>query len=112
MMAPIYHRSDIQHAAPPQKRVVRRGRLRALPGGAGAVLIVLLPLLIGCDAVRVVEGSNNHVSIRYDGIANGLDDAKQLAQQYCGRYGEAAKLRKTFWEGLGAGERFAFFDCI
>jgi hypothetical protein len=86
--------------------------LRALPVGAGAALVALLPLLGGCDAVQVVEGSETHVSIRYDGIMNGLDEAKELAQTSCGQYGKTAKLRKTYWEGLGAGERFAFFDCI
>jgi hypothetical protein len=86
--------------------------LRRLPAGAGAALIALLPLLTGCDPVQVAEGSDTHVSIRYDGIMNGLDEAIRLAQTACGQYGKVAKLRKTYWEGLGAGERFAFFDCI
>jgi hypothetical protein len=86
--------------------------LRSLPAGAGAALVLLLAILAGCDAVQIVEGSDTHVSIRYDGIANGLDDAKQLARQACGRYGKTARLRRTYYEGLGAGERFAFFDCI
>jgi hypothetical protein len=79
---------------------------------AGAGLIVLLPLLFGCDPVQIVEGSDTHVSIRYDGLANGLDQATRLAQSSCGQYGKLAKLRKTYYEGLGVGERFAFFDCI
>ena len=49
---------------------------------------------------------------RYDGVANGLDAATRLAQSSCGQYGKIAKLRKTYYEGLGVGERFAFFDCI
>jgi len=112
MMARVYHRQKLLHPPPRQKRFVRGGRLRRLPAFAGAVLIGLLPLLTGCDAVQVVEGSDTHVSIRYDGVMNGLDEAKQLAQNSCSRYGKIAKLRKTYWEGLGAGERFAFFDCI
>ena len=79
---------------------------------AYAALIALLLLVAGCDPVRVVEGSDTHVSIRYDGIANGLDEAKALAASACARYGKTAKLHKTYWEGLGVGERFAFFDCI
>jgi hypothetical protein len=86
--------------------------LRALPACAGAALIGFLPLLAGCDPVQIVEGSDTHVSIRYDGIANGLDAASRLAQSSCGQYGKIAKLRKTYHEGLGVGERFAFFDCI
>jgi hypothetical protein len=77
-----------------------------------ATLLALLPSVAGCDPVRIVEGSATHVSIRYDGIANGLDEAKALAHEACGRYGKTAKLRKTYWEGLGVGERFAFFDCL
>jgi hypothetical protein len=86
--------------------------LRAPPACAGATLIALLPMLAGCDPVQIVEGSDTHVSIRYDGVANGLGEATRLAQTSCGQYGKVAKLRKTYYEGLGVGERFAFFDCI
>jgi hypothetical protein len=88
--------------------------LRRSPASTAAVLalLALLALLAGCDAVQIVEGSDTHVSIRYDGVMNGLDDAKKLAAETCGRYGKTAKLRKTYWEGIGAGERFAFFDCV
>jgi len=93
-------------------RVDREARLRAPMACVAAGVIGLLSLLAGCDAVQVVEGSDTHVSIRYDGIANGLDAATRLAQSSCGQYGKVAKLRKTYHEGLGVGERFAFFDCI
>ncbi len=65
-----------------------------------------------CDPVQIIEGSDTHVSIRYDGIANGLDQATELAKSACAAHGKTAKLRKTYYEGLGAGERFAFFDCV
>jgi hypothetical protein len=65
-----------------------------------------------CDPVEVVQRSDTAVAVRYDGVANGLDLATQSAQQACARYGKTAKLRKTFHEGLGIGERFAFFDCV
>lgn len=110
MMAPIYHRQDIQQLSQRQNRFGRGAPLRA--PAAYAALIALLLLVAGCDPVRVVEGSDTHVSIRYDGIANGLDEAKALAASACARYGKTAKLHKTYWEGLGVGERFAFFDCI
>jgi hypothetical protein len=96
-------------ALPRRNRVGRGGRLRIC---AGAVLIGLQPMLAACDPVQIVEGSDTHVSIRYDGIANGLDAATRLAQSTCGQYGKVAKLRKTYYEGLGVGERFAFFDCL
>jgi hypothetical protein len=86
--------------------------LRPLRACARSVLIGFLPLLAGCDPVAIVEGSETHVSIRYDGVANGLGAATRLAQSSCGQYGKIAKLRKTYYEGLGVGERFAFFDCI
>jgi hypothetical protein len=76
-----------------------------------AVLAALF-LLTACDAVQIVEGSDTHVSVRYDGIMNGLDQATQLAKTSCAAHGKVAKLRKTYYEGLGAGERFAFFDCV
>ena len=68
--------------------------------------------LAACDAVQVVESSPTAVSVRYDGVMNGLDQATRLAQQTCTRYGKTAKLRKVYYEGLGAGERFAHFDCL
>jgi hypothetical protein len=86
--------------------------LRALRSCVRALVIGFLPLLACCDPVQIVEGSDTHVSIRYDGIANGLASATRLAQSSCGQYGKIARLRKTYYEGLGVGERFAFFDCI
>jgi hypothetical protein len=112
MMVPIYHRQYLLHSRSRQKCADGGGRLRVLPACAGAALIALAPMLAACDPVQIVEGSDTHVSIRYDGIANGFDDAKQLAQTACGRYGKTAKLRKTYYQGLGVGERFAFFDCV
>ena len=83
----------------------------ALVAGRIGLLALMLPIA-GCDPVQVIEGSDTHVSIRYDGIMNGLDKATQLAQSACAQHGKTAKLRRTYYEGLGAGERFAFFDCM
>lgn len=82
----------------------------ARPSLTAALCSVLL--LTACDPVQIIEGSDTHVSVRYDGVMNGLDQATQLAKTACAAHGKTAKLRKTYYEGLGAGERFAFFDCI
>ena len=77
-----------------------------------AVLLVGLLQLAACDAVQIVENADTHVSVRYDGIMNGLDQATELAKRACAAHGRTAKLQKVYYEGLGAGERFAFFDCV
>jgi hypothetical protein len=76
------------------------------------ITLAALMSLAACDPVGIVEGSDTHVSIRYDGIGNGLDRATELAQKACGEHGRIARLRRTYQEGLGLGERFAFFDCV
>jgi hypothetical protein len=110
MMVNVYHRQTILRAAPRRKRngggrLCRPGNTRRLVG------LALLLTTTACDPVQIVEGSDTHVSVRYDGIMNGLDRATELAQKACAAHGKTAKLRKTYYEGLGAGERFAFFDC-
>ena len=102
-----------------QKRSRGGARLCAAAGATGPAALgaLLLPLMLtlvltGCDPVQIVEGSDTHVSIRYDGIMNGLDQATALAKRSCAAHGKTAELRRTYHEGLGAGERFAFFDCV
>jgi hypothetical protein len=75
-------------------------------------LAAIVLVLGACDAVRVVESSPTAVSVRYDGVMNGLDDATVQAGRACAAYNKTAKLRKVYYEGLGAGERYAHFDCI
>ncbi|HEV2098570.1 MAG TPA: hypothetical protein VGR45_06535 [Stellaceae bacterium] len=77
-----------------------------------AAALAALLALSACDPVQIVEGNDTHVSVRYDGVMNGLDQATELAQKACAEHGKTASLRKTYHEGLGAGERFAFFDCV
>lgn len=77
-----------------------------------AVLFAGLLVLAACDAVQVVESSATAVTVRYDGLANGLDDATQLAERACAAHGKIAHLRKVAYQGLGAGERYAHFDCV
>jgi len=91
--------------------LVRIGKGKLATRRIGLVATLAL-LLAGCDPVQIVEGSDTHVSVRYDGMMNGLDKATERAQSACAEHGKTAKLRKTYYEGLGAGERFAFFDCV
>jgi hypothetical protein len=100
-----YHKQHIQQAGRWQKRNTGGPRLRA------KLLLVGLLQLAACDAVQIVENADTHVSVRYDGIMNGLDQATELAKKACAAHGRTAKLQKVYYEGLGAGERFAFFDC-
>jgi hypothetical protein len=86
--------------------------LRLTPTAGRSGLLAVLLLLAACDPVQIIEGSDTHVSIRYDGIMNGLDQATEVAEKACAEHGKTARLRKTYHEGLGAGERFAFFDCV
>ena len=79
--------------------------------GVCAALSVVL-LLAGCDPVQVIQSADTAVSVRYDGVINGLDQAKALASKTCAAYCKTAQMRKVYYEGLGAGERFAFFNCI
>jgi len=112
MMVSGYHRQCIPRAEIAQKRVGAGGRLRARMKERRLAAVAALLLLAACDPVGIIEGSDTHVSIRYDGIMNGLDQATELAKTACAAHGKTAKLRKTYYEGLGAGERFAFFDCV
>ena len=110
-MVVIYHKQYILHARTRQKRNACGPRLRAKPA-RGAIFLAGLLLLTACDAVQIIENADTHVSVRYDGIMNGLDQATELAKRACARHGRIAKLQKVYYEGLGAGERFAFFDCV
>jgi hypothetical protein len=111
-MVCAYHRRCIPRAKIAQKRLGVAGPLRARIKERRLAALAALLLLTACDPVQIIEGSDTHVSVRYDGVMNGLDQATQLAQNACAAHGKTAKLRKTYYEGLGAGERFAFFDCV
>ena len=111
MMINRYHKQYIQHATIRSKRNVCLARLRAVPNACAVVFAALLPLT-ACDAVQIMENREDHVSVRYDGLMNGLDSATELAKRACATHGRTAKLQKVYYAGLGAGERFAFFDCV
>ncbi len=111
-MVITYHKQYIQQAGRWQKRNTGGPRLRAKLTAGRAVLLGGLLQFAACDAVQIVESADTHVSVRYDGIMNGLDQATELAKKACAAHGRTAKLQKVYYEGLGAGERFAFFDCV
>ncbi|MGA7265230.1 MAG: hypothetical protein WA709_38650 [Stellaceae bacterium] len=111
-MVLAYHKQYILQAVGWLKRNTGGPRLRAKLTAGQAILLVGLLQLAGCDAVQIVENADTHVSVRYDGIMNGLDQATELAKRACAAHGRTAKLQKVYYEGLGAGERFAFFDCV
>jgi hypothetical protein len=76
-----------------------------------APLLLGLLALTACTATpTVVENSATEVAVRYDGIRNGIDDAKQVAQKACAAKGKVARLRKVDDQGLG--QHFGYFDCI
>jgi hypothetical protein len=58
----------------------------------------------------VVESSATAVTVRYDGIANDLDDATQVARKVCATRGKTARLRNASNQGLG--QHFGHFDCV
>ena len=67
------------------------------------------PLLLGllalgaCTATpTVVENSATSVAVRYDGIVNKIDDAKQVAQKACAAKDKVARLRKVDDQGLAS----------
>jgi hypothetical protein len=111
-MVLTYHKQYILHAGRRQKRNGVGGRLRAAPRAHRAGVLAGLLLFTACDAVQIVENADTHVSVRYDGLMNGLDQATELAKRACAAHGRTAQLQKVYYEGLGAGERFAFFDCV
>jgi hypothetical protein len=75
------------------------------------VLLSVLLALVACTSTpTVVENSATAVTVRYDGIANKIDDATQVAQKVCASYDKIARLRKVNDEGIG--QHFGHFDCI
>ena len=66
-----------------------------------AVLSGLLALAACTATPTVVENSATAVTVRYDGIANKIDDATQVAQKVCASHDKIARLRKVNDEGIG-----------
>ena len=75
-----------------------------------ALLSGLLALVACTSTPTIVENTATEVAVRYDGIVNNIDDAKQAAQKTCAAHDRIAKLRKVDDEGLG--QHFGYFNCI
>ena len=83
----------------------RIGRMR------GTALLSGLLALGACTATpTVVENSATAVTVRYDGIANNIDDASQVAQKACAAHGKSARLRNVSDQGLG--QHYGHFNCV
>ena len=77
----------------------------------GTMHLLGLLALTACTATpTVLESSATAVTVRYDGIANGIDDARQVAQKACAARGKTARLRKVNDQGIG--QHFGHFDCV
>ena len=88
-------------------------RIDARRGGRGcgpALLSGLLALTACTSTPTVVESSATAVTVRYDGIANDLDDATEVARKACAARGKTAQLRNASNQGLG--EHYGHFNCI
>jgi hypothetical protein len=79
--------------------------------GCGPALLPGLLALAACTSTpTVVESSATAVTVRYDGIANDLDDATQVARKACAARGKTAQLRNASDQGLG--QHYGHFNCI
>jgi hypothetical protein len=71
---------------------------------------VLLVLGACTSTPTVVRNTDAEVAVRYDGIVNGLDDAKQMAEKACAARNKTAKLRRVSDQGLGL--HYGYFECV
>jgi hypothetical protein len=71
---------------------------------------VLLVLSACTSTPTVVRNTDAEVAVRYDGIVNGLDEAKQTAEKACAARNKTARLRKVSDQGLGL--HYGYFDCV
>ena len=79
--------------------------------GLGRALLLGLLALTACTSTpTVVESSATAVTVRYDGIANDIDDATQVAQKVCAARGKTARLRNASDQGLG--QHYGHFNCV
>jgi hypothetical protein len=70
-----------------------------------------LVVLNACTSTpTVVRSTDAEVAVRYDGIVNGIDDAKQMAEKACAARNKTARLRRVSDQGLGL--HYGYFDCI
>ena len=75
-----------------------------------AVLSVPLVLSACTSTPTVVRSTDAEVAVRYDGIVNGIDDAKQIAEKACAARNKTARLRRVSDQGLG--QHYGYFECV
>ena len=73
-------------------------------------LSVLLVLGACTSTPTVVRNTETEVAVRYDGIVNGIDDAKQMAEKACAARNKTARLRRVSDQGLGL--HYGYFECV
>ena len=79
--------------------------------GLGRALLPGLLALTACTSTpTVVESSATAVTVRYDGIANDIDDPTQVAQKVCAARGKTARLRNASDQSLG--QHYGHFNCV
>ena len=71
-----------------------------------------VPVALGActNTPTIVQNTATTVAVRYDGIANDIDDAKQVAEKACAARGKTARLNRVSNQGLG--QRYGYFDCV
>jgi hypothetical protein len=75
------------------------------------VALSALVVLSACTSTpTVVQDTNTSVAVRYDGIVNGIDDAKQMAEKTCAARNKTARLRRVSDQGLG--QHYGYFECV
>ena len=75
-----------------------------------AALPVLLVLGACTSTPTVVRSTDAEVAVRYDGIVNGIDDAKLTAEKACAARNKTARLRRVSDQGLG--QHYGYFECV
>ena len=75
-----------------------------------AVLSLALALSVCTSTPTIVRNTATEVDVRYDGIVNGIDDAKQMAEKTCAARGKTARLRRVSDQGLG--QHYGYFECV
>jgi len=78
--------------------------------GWPVALSVLLVLSACTSTPTVVQNTDAAVAVRYDGIVNGIEDAKLTAEKTCAVRGKTARLRRVSDQGLG--QHYGYFDCV
>jgi len=80
--------------------------------GRGWPAILSAPLVLSaCTSTpAIVQNTDKTVAVRYDGIVNGIEEAKQTAEKACAARNKTARLRRVSDQGLG--QHYGYFECV